>query len=428
MTKKFTHKLFSLAIAASAFVYSTKVEAQSNVPDALNFQAIARDITDNIIQNAAIEVQMTVHNNSSNGPILSQLRFIRTTDDFGQFSLTMSIDSATGIGTGQTIPFNQINWAVGDKYIQIEYKPNLSSGYIDLGAVRANSTFYAFHSRTAEKLTTTGTSGQVLKHNGTDWVAGTDNDNQTLSQSGNTVTLSNSGGTINVDPSTSNELQTLSQTGNTVTLSNSGGSVNVDPSTTNEIQNLTISGNTLSLSGSTPPSVTLPTYTAGNGIDIDGSNFISAKSSNDYAVYEQRLPSGTNVGTASGSGVWNQRNLNSTQVQIGTSITRNNSIITLLAGVYYIRAYANGYNVDGHNLCLKDIANNIVLSGTTMVSNGSGFNNSSFIEGYITVSSSTSYKLDHWIGVQNLVNGLSISNGITNVDEVSCRIIIQKIQ
>ena len=76
---------------------------------------------------------------------------------------------------------------------------------------------------------------------------------QTLSQSENTVTLSNGGGSFNL-PSP----QILSQTGNTVTLSNGGGSFTLPTFTDTDGQSLSLTGNTLSISNGN--SVTLPTY------------------------------------------------------------------------------------------------------------------------------------------------------------------------
>ena len=62
-----------------------------------------------------------------------------------------------------------------------------------------------------------------------------------------------------VDGSSTNELQTLSQSGNTITLSNGGGSFVLPTFTDTDGQSLTLSGNTLSISNGN--SVTLPTYT-----------------------------------------------------------------------------------------------------------------------------------------------------------------------
>jgi hypothetical protein len=103
------------------------------------------------------------------------------------------------------------------------------------------------------------------------------NELQTISETGNTVTLSNGGGSFTdtdtqlteaqvdafannngyltsfteVDGSITNELQNLSRSGSTASLSSGGGSISIndaDANPTNEIQNLSLSGTTLSIS------------------------------------------------------------------------------------------------------------------------------------------------------------------------------------
>jgi hypothetical protein len=122
----------------------------------------------------------------------------------------------------------------------------------------------------------------------------------TLSQGGGVVTLPNSGGSGNNyaqgtgitvtgtapnfvinnagDISNTNELQNITLVGNTLTLSQGGGAVNLP----NQLQNISLSGNVLSLSQG-GGSVTLPnsggsgnTYAQGTGITISGTapNFI----------------------------------------------------------------------------------------------------------------------------------------------------------
>lgn len=144
------------------------------------------------------------------------------------------------------------------------------------------------------------------------------NELQSLSLSGANLSLSNGGGSVTLptgttytagsginisgnsisnsgDLSTTNEIQTMTLTGNNLSLSNGGGSVTIptgtiytagnginisgntitndgDLSTTNEIQTMTLAGNNLTLSYG-GGSVILPTgttYTAGNGINIVG--------------------------------------------------------------------------------------------------------------------------------------------------------------
>ncbi|MCB9232295.1 MAG: tail fiber domain-containing protein [Bacteroidia bacterium] len=96
-------------------------------------------------------------------------------------------------------------------------------------------------------------------------IADNDNDSgnellQGVSLSGTTLVTTDAGGTYltnlsslinDADADPNNEIQTLTQTGTTVTLSNGGGTISVadnDNSSTNEIQALSISGSTISLS------------------------------------------------------------------------------------------------------------------------------------------------------------------------------------
>ena len=101
-----------------------------------------------------------------------------------------------------------------------------------------------------EGINAVSTVGDTIKITGTEIDGSTTNELQTISVASNTVTLSNSGGSVTitgagintvgtagttitvtgteVDGSVSNELQTLSTGTNTLTLSNSGGTVTVD--------------------------------------------------------------------------------------------------------------------------------------------------------------------------------------------------------
>lgn len=105
--------------------------------------------------------------------------------------------------------------------------------------------------------------------NGTTWtqfIAGSNDDAdanpanelQTISKTGNTVTLSHSGGSFtdevdDADPSPTNELQTISKSGNTITLSNNGGSFtdevnDADAVVGNEYNTgINLTGNTLNI-------------------------------------------------------------------------------------------------------------------------------------------------------------------------------------
>ena len=114
------------------------------------------------------------------------------------------------------------------------------------------------------------------------------NELQTLSQTGNNVTLSLGGGTVTVadnDNDSSNELQVLNQTGNNVTLSNGGGTVSVDDgdsNSTNELQSLSSSAlnndRTIDISSGTGTTINVAdndddsTNELNTGISFDGTS------------------------------------------------------------------------------------------------------------------------------------------------------------
>lgn len=184
-----------------------------------------------------------------------------------------------GATFGQTLKWDGNQWSPAD----------------DLIGSGGTTNFYAAGSG----ITITGTSPNFTINNAGDLSA--TNEIQTISLSGNELTLSNGGGTVTLpagggstytagtaisitgtapnlvinntgDVSNTNELQQLSLAGNTLSLSNTGGSVNIDPSSTNELQVLSLSGNDLSLSNG-GGTVQLPTgnnYTAGTAISITG--------------------------------------------------------------------------------------------------------------------------------------------------------------
>ena len=134
-----------------------------------------------------------------------------------------------------------------------------------------------------------------------------------------------------LDNSTTNELQTLSQAGNTVTLSNGGGSFTLPTFADTDGQSLFLTGNTLSISNGN--SVTLPTPVdipqtisqTGNTVTLsNGGGSFTLPSSLD--TDEQTLSITGNTLTIS--------NGNSVQLPVrgNQSITQNGAIVTLSNG------------------------------------------------------------------------------------------------
>lgn len=148
---------------------------------------------------------------------------------------------------------------------------------------------------------------------------------QTLSQSENTITLSNGGGSVTIpifeDTNTDAQSlalagnvlsisngnsvtlpaqtpQTISQTGNVVTLSNGGGSFTLPTFTNTDAQSLTLSGNTLSISNGN--SITLPAQTF-QTVSQSGNTVTLSNGGGSFTLPTTSVTAGNNV-TVTGNG------------------------------------------------------------------------------------------------------------------------------
>ena len=245
----------------------TMLIIQAQVPEKIDFQAMARDASGNPYVNQPIGVQISIRQGSSTGTIVYQEEHSTTTDDYGLFVLPI------GEGTPVSGTFAAIDWTGGSYYTQVEIDPDGGINYTDMGTMEMMSVPFALFANRAEY--------------GEDADADPANELQTISESGNVITLSNGGGSVtdnteDADADPTNEVQTLSESGNVITLSDVGGTgggtvidniddADADPS--NELQNLSVSGNNLSISSGN--SVTLPSSAwgqSGNKIYYNSGN------------------------------------------------------------------------------------------------------------------------------------------------------------
>jgi phage tail protein X len=195
---------------------------------------------------------------------------MRTTIGFGNF-----ID--IGTESLRSVPYA----LVAEKVLQDQDNQNLTINGPSLSISGGNAVALPDASPTNELQTLSLSGANLTLSNGGGTVvlpAGKDtsatNELQTLSLAGADLSLSNGGGAVTLpDASATNEIQTITLSGPDIILSNSGGTVTLpDPSATNELQTLSLTGQTLALSNG-GGTVTLPAgtaYTAGSGINING--------------------------------------------------------------------------------------------------------------------------------------------------------------
>ncbi|MEO8087709.1 MAG: tail fiber domain-containing protein [Bacteroidota bacterium] len=114
----------------------------AQIPDLMNYQAIARTGAGNLMANANIGIQITI-TDGSGGTVLYQERHFPTTNQFGLFTLSI------GSGTVITGTFSTISWESVSAFMQVEMDPAGGSNYTTSGISQLLSVPYALYSSKA---------------------------------------------------------------------------------------------------------------------------------------------------------------------------------------------------------------------------------------------------------------------------------------
>ena len=104
----------------SAFFLCLAGASIAQAPQALNYQAVARDGTGNLLVNQNASVRYSVHDGSAGGTVVYSETHSVTTNQFGLFT------ASVGSGTPVSGTFASIDWSTGSKFLQVEL--DLGSG------------------------------------------------------------------------------------------------------------------------------------------------------------------------------------------------------------------------------------------------------------------------------------------------------------
>lgn len=153
--------------------------ALAQVPDALNYQAIARDINGQALVNQNIGLRITIKKGSQFGPVEYTETQSAVTNQFGLFTIEI------GRGTAVTNTFANVVWEDADQWLQIEMDPNGGTSYFLMGTSELLSAPYALYAEKAGAVDLALNDlidvnvmgvlpGQIIRWNGTEWVASSD--------------------------------------------------------------------------------------------------------------------------------------------------------------------------------------------------------------------------------------------------------------
>ncbi len=180
--------LFLVAIALSlSFAWAQLV------PQALNYQAVARDAAGTIMPNRTIGIKFNVLQGAPNGPVQYSETQATTTNQFGLFSLKV------GRGTPVTGTFSAVPWTNANQWLQVEMDPNGGTNFFLMGTSELLSVPYALYAERVgivnlalDDLTDVNTigvqPGQILSWNGSSWVPAADQNTTYTAGTGITLT------------------------------------------------------------------------------------------------------------------------------------------------------------------------------------------------------------------------------------------------
>jgi hypothetical protein len=132
--------------------------AYGQVPNQINYQAVARNSVGNVLPNKKITARLSIRDGSATGVVLYKETRTITTNNFGLFTIAIGssgADNSTGTISG-------IDWSTAAKFIQVEIDPEGGSNFINLGAAQLLSVPYALHAGTAATGTLNGNAGGDL--------------------------------------------------------------------------------------------------------------------------------------------------------------------------------------------------------------------------------------------------------------------------
>ena len=154
--------------------------------------------------------------------------------------------------------------------------------------------------------------------------------------------------------------------------------------------------------------------------------FVSARS--DYAIFQSNQTTGSSDGACT-AGTWYTRNINTTQVLAGSSISLNANQITLQSGTYLIQAGAPHYAVNQYRAKLRNVTDNTdAVYGTSeyVGQAGDAVVTRSFINSVITLAAPKTFEIQGRCGFTYAnANGNASSFG---VDEVYTYVLIQRLK
>ncbi len=115
--------------------------ASGQVPEKLNYQAVARSVSGQPLTNSKISIRLSILDSSGAGQTVYSEARVVTTSALGLFSFAIGGPGAYAV-TGS---ITAVNWSTGGKYLKVEMDPQGGSNFVDLNSTELLSVPYALY-------------------------------------------------------------------------------------------------------------------------------------------------------------------------------------------------------------------------------------------------------------------------------------------
>lgn len=132
----------------------------AQVPQAFEFQGVARDLSGNMLVSQAISLRLGIVSGTSGGPLLYQETQATTTSPLGLFTVQV------GNGTPVLGTFAAIAWSTGPRFLKVEMDPAAGTSYQHMGTTQLLSVPYALAAGGVPCFTASATGDTLRQGNG----------------------------------------------------------------------------------------------------------------------------------------------------------------------------------------------------------------------------------------------------------------------
>ena len=131
------------------------------VPQGINYQAVARDASGDVLMNQALTIQFSVISDITTSAVSWQETHTVNTNDYGLY--TAIIGQGTSTSVGSSVTFDVIDWGASNHLLKVEV--DYGGGLIDMGTTAFMSVPYSMNASNVDptdELQSLSLSGDTL--------------------------------------------------------------------------------------------------------------------------------------------------------------------------------------------------------------------------------------------------------------------------